>query len=145
MTGGDNDSARRTLAFHGKRNSRRGSGVRGDLYGNASAGDNLSRNASGLLRKKARVIAHDNPAARILMPQDVSCNAACDTADVVKGKVAGNKAAPAVGAKFNIAHWSLVVGRWPLALTLRLNGLDLANDRRPTTNGNGSTISHEIP
>ena len=50
VTGCDDHSAGSALAFYGKRNRRRRSGVRRDLYGNARPGNNLSRHPRRLLR-----------------------------------------------------------------------------------------------
>ena len=86
-----------------------------------------------LLREKTRVIADDNPAIRLFMTQNVGGNSARHPAHVVKSKIVGNQAAPAIGAKFDIAVIGLVIGRQSLASRL-LQGLDMADDRGPTTN-----------
>ncbi len=85
-----------------------GVGVESDVIcdWNARAGNDLSREPGRLLREKTRVIADNNAASRIFMTQNVGRNPARHTTNVLKCKIVGNNAAPAVGAKFDISHWS---------------------------------------
>ena len=80
-----------------------GVGVESEVIctGMPAPADGLSRDPGRLRRKKTSVVADDDAASGIFMPQNVGRNPARHATNIVEGEIVGDNAAPAVGAKFD--------------------------------------------
>ncbi len=101
VTGGDHHPPGGTLGFYRQRNRRGGNGISCKSNGNSRPSNGLSRHPRGVLGEKAGVIADEEAMRGVLMPQNVRSNPARHAAYIVKSKIVGNDAAPAVGAEFD--------------------------------------------
>ena len=67
-------------------------------------GNGFRGGARETLRAEARVVADQDAALGLFGAHHVARDGVGDLADIFEGEIVGDDAAPAVGAKFNVAH-----------------------------------------
>ena len=87
--------------LHGIRNGWSRGVVVGQFDRNAGFGEHFCDDLRGAGRGEPGVVSDDDAALRILVLQHIAGNRPRDTADVVKGEVVGDEAAPAIGPEFD--------------------------------------------
>jgi len=102
VAGGDHHAARRAEVFHGVGERGRGRVVVGKADRNSSGGQHLRNRLGKAAGEKTRVVAYHQPLFRVLVFQHVRGNRHAGAAHVLEGKVVCDKAAPAVGAEFDV-------------------------------------------
>jgi hypothetical protein len=90
--------------FHQQRHGRRGASVGCEPDGRAGGGNCFRGDAREAFGTKARVEADYNSVRCIFSAHHVPRNRVNHLPQVLVGKIFGDNAAPAIGAKFNLCH-----------------------------------------
>src|ERR1700687_1158053 len=96
----DHDSARCAQLLDVVGNRWRGHVVVGQQHGNPCGGDDLGNGTGSVIGQEARVIADNDAASGVFVLENVAGNRPGNAAHVLKRKIVGNQAAPAVGSEF---------------------------------------------
>src|SRR4029077_9843794 len=108
MAGSHHHTTRGTLLFHGVRNGRSRRIVIRKLDRNAGIGNYVGNKTGESRRSEARIVSDDHTTLAVFVLQDIRSNRTRNAPYVVKGKVVGNHATPAISTELYVRH---ILGR----------------------------------